>query len=465
MEGKELVIIFKARNVKEQIRLEPISCVIGHFDEDDDVFIDEKGYTYSHFSKFMPGRCFGVRQNLKELMSKFSIFSEKQMKEKYLSLFKEGYYYVGLKEHKIHLLYKNTEDSTNYKICKDIDAMEGPEIYTIQDLETEEEKSLKSNNTINIDTKQLRESIKKCVLSQDEAIDKIVTTIWKNIKNKNKPSADNILVSGSTGVGKTEIFRNIAKQIGIPIIKCDANDYTSAGYVGKNIEEMLQSLISNANGDLVKASHGIIIVDEIDKLAGTGKNDEVGTTKVQDALLTMIEGKTYKIRYGNDVYNMDTSNITFVGLGAFARAERFKPKTVGFNTSENSNPSQLTDEEIINYGLEPELLGRFPVRVILNDLKIEDLYHIAKDAESSSLKQELDFLRDLGIVVDFTDDLILNIAKKAYSYKSGARGISRVVSDMLEEVMKEISDGQGEYNYLELQSEIVNDKKRYVLRK
>lgn len=216
---------------------------------------------------------------------------------------------------------------------------------------------------------------------------------------------------------------------------------------------------------LIKASHGIIIIDEIDKLAGTGKNDEVGTTKVQDALLTMIEGKTYKIRYGKDVYNFDTSNITFVGLGSFARAVRFKQKTVGFVTSENSGHQKLTDEDAISYGLEPELLGRFPVRVVLNDLEINDLYHITKDSELSSLKQEIEFLRSLGIVVDFTDELNLNIAKKAYSYKSGARGIARVVSDMLEEVMKEISDGQGEYNYLELQPEIVEDKKRYVLSK
>lgn len=465
MEEKELVIIFKAKNVDKRIRLEPISCVTGYYDKDGNVFVDEKGYTYSHFSRFLPGRCFGVRQNLKELMSKFSIHNEKQMKEKYLSLFKKGYYYIGLKENKINLLYNDDKNSTNYRICKDIDAMEGLEIYTVEDLENEQDESFDINNTINIDTKNLRETIKSCVLAQDEAIDKIVTTIWRNINNKSRPNAENILVSGSTGVGKTEIFRNIAKQIGIPIVKCDANDYTSAGYVGKNIEEMLQSLISNANGDLVKASHGIIIVDEIDKLAGTGKNDEVSTTKVQDALLTMIEGKTYKIRYENEIYNIDTSKITFVGLGAFARAKRFKPKTVGFNTSENNNSKQLTDEEIINYGLEPELLGRFSVRVVLNDLEIEDLYQITKESQISSLKQELEFLRDLGIVVDFTDDLILNIAKKAYSYKSGARGISRVISDMLEEVMKEISDGQGKYNYLELQPEIVNDKKRYVLGK
>ncbi len=465
MEEKELVIIFKARDVKDQTRLEPINCVIGHFDEAEDVFIDEKGYTYSHFSKFMPGRCFGVRQNLKELMSKFSIHDEKQMKKKYLSLFKKGYYYVGLQENKINLLYNDDENSTDYKICKDIDAMEGPEIFTQSDLENEQDKNLDTNSKIRIDTKYLRETVKKSVLAQDEAIDKIVTTIWKNINNKNRSNAENILVSGPTGVGKTEIFRNIAKQIGVPIIKCDANDYTSAGYVGKNIEEMLYSLISNADGDLEKASHGIIIIDEIDKLAGTGKNDEVATTKVQDALLTMIEGKTYKIRNENEVYNIDTSKITFVGLGAFSRAKKFNTKTVGFNVSNVNNEDKLPDETLINYGLEPELLGRFPVRVVLNDLKIEDLYHITKDAESSSLKQELEFLKELGIVVNFTDDLILNIAKKAYSYKSGARGISRVVSDMLEEVMKEISDGHGKYRYLELQPEIVNDKKRYVLRK
>ena len=463
MEDRDLVVIFRPRNIKEQIRLEPISCVVGYLDKDEDIFIDEKGYTYSHFSKFMPGRCYGARQNLKELMKKFSLTSVKEMKEKYLSLFKKGYYYVGLKDNKINLLYSANETSTNYIICKDIDAMEGAEIYINENYEEEQVRSLNTSNTISIDTKSLREYIKKSVLAQDEAIDKIVTTIWKNLNNKNVATTENILVSGSTGVGKTEIFRRISKRIGIPIVRCDANDYTSSGYVGKNIEEMLYALINNAGGDLVKASHGIIIIDEIDKLAGTGKNDEVATTKVQDALLTMIEGNIYKIKQENEVYNLDTSKITFVGLGAFARAQKFKSRTAGFNTFEVNIHKQLTDEDIVSYGLEPELLGRFPVRVVLNDLGIKELYQITKESELSSLKQEVEFFKNLGIVVDFTDDLVSNIAKKAYSYKSGARGITRVISDMLEDVMKEVSDGQGAFSYLELKPEIVENKKRYVL--
>lgn len=464
MEEKELAVIFKARDIKNDTRLIPINCVIGHYIKSEDIFIDEEGFGYSHFSRFIPGRSYGVRQNLKDLMQKFSIKDENEMKKKYLSLFKKGYYYVGLNEKTISLFYYQSLSSKEFFICKDVDTIKVSDLYPNKDDEIEEKENSK-DSVLHVDTKYLREYTKKYVISQDEAIDKIITTIWRNINNKMTSSTKNILVSGSTGVGKTEIFRIIAKQIGIPIIKCDANEYTAAGYVGKDVEDMLRDLLYKANGDINKASHGIIIIDEFDKLAGTGKNNEVNTTKVQDALLTMIEGAVYKIKYKNSVYDFDTSKITFVGIGAFARATKINNKIIGFNSNTIIDDEILSDDVLKKYGIEQEILGRFSVRVILKDLEVKDLFQIIKVGEANSLKEEIEFLDSMGIDVIFVDELLINIAKKAYSYKCGARGISRVVSDIFSDILKEISDKDGMYKRLEIQPEIVDDKKRYVLSK
>lgn len=455
MKNEDLVIIFKPKQVGKNIILVPINCVLGSYNESDNIFIDGKGYTYHHYSRIMSGRCFGVRKKLSSIIEENPSIDLKEIKNKYFNKFKNGTCYLELIDNKFQLTFSKTGQISDATIVNDVDNLDMSDSYQSHEI--------LNSQKIEFDVKRTREVVKKEVLSQDSAIDKIITTIWRNANDKSDSGVSNILVSGTTGVGKTEIFRSISRQIGIPLYQCDANSFTASGYVGKNVEDMLYGLLCEANGNLVKASHGIIVIDEFDKLAGTGKNDEVSTTKVQDSLLKMIEGAIYKIKYNDDIYNIDTSKITFVGIGAFSRVNRFKSKPIGFNRIETSIPNQLLDEDIIENGFEPELLGRFSVRVCLNSLNILDLFNIIKNSELSSLKKEVDFLNELGITVEYNDDFIMNIAKKAYSLNVGARGISRVINDLFEDVMTEVSNGKTGYNYLELLPEIVEDKKRYVL--
>ena len=453
MSIEDLAIIFRPKQVGEDVVLEPINCVSGYYDKNEDIFVDEKGYIYYHYSRIMPGRCFGIRTNINNVMTKYSSNDLKAIKTRHFNTFKNGTCYLEIVEHKFQLLFSKTGQISDAKVINDIDTLD-TNVFSNTHTSTQK---------LEFDVKKTRESVKKEVVSQDNAVDKVITTIWRNINDKSKSGVSNILVSGTTGVGKTEIFRSISRQIDIPLYQCDANSFTAAGYVGKNVEEMLYGLLREANGDLVKANHGIIVIDEFDKIAGTGKNDEVSTTKVQDALLKMIEGAIYKIKYNDDTYNVYTSKITFVGVGAFSRVDRFKSNPIGFDRAETNKSNQLLDEDIIANGFEPELLGRFPVRVCLNTLEISDLFYITKNSELSYLRKEVDFFKSLGITVEYSDELLMNIAKKAYSLKCGARGITRVINDALEEVMMEISNGEIIYSYLELLPEIVEDKKRYVL--
>ena len=468
MKKDEAVIIFKQREVGDDPHLIPINCVIGHYEENDDVFIDEKGFSYFHFSRLMPGRSFGCRCNLNELMKRLKVKELNEAKKIYLNYFKNGYFFIGIHEQELCLLHSDNKNFINAEEFFDKDVCG----YIVEKKEMikpkEETPKLEANSNQNtdrafkIDTKSLKEAIKRNVVAQDKAIDKIVTILWQN---SYRDIAENILISGSTGVGKTEIFRSMANKLDIPIIICDITLYTSAGYVGKNVEDMLTSLLREANGDIEKAKHGIIVIDEFDKIAGTGKNDEVATTKVQDALLKMIEGNNYTIKYNSKEYNINTSSITFVGAGSFERANKYNIRPIGFGKKDEDIGDPLNDEQLIDYGLGPELLGRFPNRVRLSNLEILDFCEIMTISKLSAFLKEINFLRNLGLDVKYTDELILNIAKKAYLYKCGARGINRVVNDIFVDILSEISDGDCNYRSLEIKPDIVSDSKRYVLKR
>lgn len=466
MKKDEAVIIFKQREVDVNPHLIPINCVIGHYEEEDDVFIDEKGFSYFHFSRLMPGRSFGCRCNLNELMKRLKVKELSQAKKLYLNYFKKGYFFLGTRQQELCLLHSDNKDFINAEefFDKDICGYIAEENEMIKS--KEEAQKLETNNNSNIDrafkidTKSLKEAIKRNVVAQDKAIDKIVTILWQN---SYRDIAENILVSGSTGVGKTEIFRSMANKLDVPIIICDITSYTSAGYVGKNVEDMLTSLLREANGDIEKAKHGIIVIDEFDKIAGTGKNDEVATTKVQDALLKMIEGNDYIIKYNGKEYAINTSSITFVGAGSFERANKYNMRPIGFGKKDEDIEDPLNDERLLDYGFGPEILGRLPNRVRLADLEVLDFCKIMTLSELSAFLKEIKFLRDLGLDVKYADELVLNIAKKAYLYKCGARGINRVVNDIFVDILSEISDSDGNYKSLEIMPDIVSNSKRYVL--
>jgi len=480
--AEELVIIFKQRAVKNEHVLIPIDCVLGIFDDNYNAFIDEDEYVYDHFSNFFPGRCFGLRHSLENIYKLYPDTDLDTIKEKFLTYFKNGKFTLTEEEHRISLIFSPNGKDISYVVeSVDIDDYgnavdlhcdygmydEEPvdEISEIDDLCKSDDTSSLEQVPLSFRAKMVRNKIKETVIGQDKSVDKIVTTIWRNLRQKEGTPVKNILVSGPTGSGKTEIFRTLSKIVDIPIIEVDANPYTAAGYVGSDIEDMLIKLLVAANGDVNKANRGIIIIDEFDKLAGTGKNDEVSTTKVQDALLKMVEGYKYRLSDGKGIYHVDTTGITFVGAGSFARVSKNKSRPMGFNNDIDQNQKKLVDEDVIDFGFEPEILGRFPVRVTLHKLEIEDLVKIILESNKSAFKDEIKFLEENGIETIIEDQVIEQIARKAYETGNGARGISRIITDVFEEILRELSDEDEVYKSLELKNGITEDNKRYVLKK
>lgn len=482
MNNEELVIIFKQIANNNEHILVPVDCVLGILLDNCNAFIDENEYVYDHFSNFVPGRCFGIRQSLENIYKLYPDTDMDSVKQKLLTYFRSGKFVIYEEKNVISLIFTPFSSNQSYLVeSVTIDEYGNTSSlfldYEMSDHPNSEEEEItdlcNEDNPVVTDVKTLplsfraklvREKIKETVIGQDESVDKIVTTIWRNLRQKEGIPVKNILVSGPTGSGKTEIFRTLSKNIDIPIVEVDANRYSATGYIGADIEEMLIKLLVAADGDVNKANHGIIVIDEFDKLAGTGKNDEVSTTKVQDALLKMIEGNTYRLSDGKDYYYVDTTGITFVGAGSFSRVSKNKSRPMGFNNDINHETKKLADEDVINFGFEPEILGRFPVRVNLQKLEIKDLIKIILESNKSAFKEEIKFLEEIGIDVIIGDEVIEQIARKAYETGNGARGISRIVSDAFEKILREISDEEDVYDTLEVKNGITEDNKRYVLK-
>lgn len=285
----------------------------------------------------------------------------------------------------------------------------------------------------------------------------------------------NIIMLGPTGTGKTFLIQNIAKMLGVPCHIHDCTKLTEAGYVGEDVENILTGLLMACDYDVERAQVGIVCLDEIDKLAKRGENmslvRDVSGEGVQQSLLKIVEGSVVGVmpqggrkHPEQPLVPIDTTNILFIGMGAFVGIEDIIKKrttqtsSIGFN-NHNINTPKVDDEQILDYvnavdlkkfGLIPELIGRFPVITHTNPLKKEDLIRIIKEPKNSIMKQYQKLAYIDGKKLKFTDGAIDTIAETAIATETGARGIRSILETVLNDFMFDISDND--------KTEIVVDK-------
>lgn len=301
----------------------------------------------------------------------------------------------------------------------------------------------------NLDPKEIKKHLDDYVIGQDRA--KIVLSVaianhYKRINNLDKNTEiekTNILMLGPTGSGKTLLAKSVARYLDVPFVIADATSLTEAGYVGDDVESVISRLYSAAGNDVEKTQRGIVFVDEIDKISRKSESAnitrDVSGEGVQQALLKLVEGTKCRIQPqggrkhpGNDMIEIDTSNILFIAGGAFVGLEnivtnRLQGTSIGFNAEvKKTVPGQLDQvvpDDLIRFGLIPEFVGRFPTWVALQELKIEDLISILTEVKHCYVDQYRWIFKQDGIALDFEKQAITVIAENTIKNKTGARGL------------------------------------------
>lgn len=308
----------------------------------------------------------------------------------------------------------------------------------------------------NTDISLMYSAIKKTIISQDEQIMQILTSLFKNQRVvESSFSSDmiaklkeNIIVYGPTGTGKTEILKRIASIYEIPIVIEDATTLSETGYVGRDITDMLENLYLAAGKNLELAQKGILVIDEFDKLAEKGNNahNHVSRIGVQRSLLKLLDGSIFY--FGDKKF--DTSRLSVVALGAFTDIAR------------NDNYQDVSPTDFVNYGIMRELMGRFSKMVAMNPLSKEDIKKILVESDFSPLNTYKLLFESMNITFSYDEGFVEYIAEKAITLNSGARSLKTVFDNTINSAMFRIF--AGEYSEINLTSP-TSEGKTYVLTK
>jgi len=391
--------------------------------------------------------------------------------------------------------HKGQKDSDQLKIIA------GPQnVYICSDcvrlcLEIIREKSSKTSlqwgeNSVPPPT-QIKAHLDQYVIGQDGAKRKIAVAVYNhykrlemNVKEKKDKDVEiqksNLLLIGPTGTGKTLIAQTLAKFIDVPFAIADATTLTEAGYVGEDVENIILQLYKSSDKSVEQTQRGIVYIDELDKLAKKGSSSstsrDVSGEGVQQALLKIIEGTTANIQlrgkshaHNQETVQINTSNILFICGGSFEGLEkiveaRLGKRSMGFLKtdqkehieSERQLLTKATPEDLDKFGLIPEFIGRLPVIATMQHLDEDSLVRILKEPKNSLVKQYQKLFKFEKISLEFTDQALQAIAKKASLRKAGARGLRTVIESVMLDIMYEMPS-LDDLRMVTIEAETIND--------
>ena len=365
-----------------------------------------------------------------------------------------------------------------------------------KEVQSAEDQELVDAVTTLMTPKELNNFLSQYIIGQERARKLLSVAVYNHYKRIFKTSKENdddteiaksnVLLIGPTGSGKTLMAQTIARVLNVPIAIADATSLTEAGYVGEDVENILTKLLQAAEGDIERAQQGIVFIDEVDKISRMSENRsitrDVSGEGVQQALLKIIEGAQVNIppkggrKHPNqDFTSIDTTGILFICGGAFDGLDEILKKkqgenVLGFGHDKKTKDEQKTTydmvepDDLVSYGLIPELVGRLPIIASLKEITEEDMVRILTEPKNSLIKQYKKLFSIDEVELNFEDDALKAIATKAIKRKTGARGLRAILEENMIDIMYELPEYSG-YEVLITKEVIENGESPVYIKK